>query len=524
MNPPAFETTAEFLFEFSFNTQGLLDLVDALDDGGAGYLVAKQLPLAQWQYRYDALTPADLAAHTQAKLAALEAMAPEAAYDLSEWMTKADKPLKLPPIWSNKEPDLRHAMAAYLIAATTERLELGQKLGGRTAIRTRALDRTPAELISTGYWICPHCGAEQPVPHTLGTAQPEVPADIRCPQCTHQRDFPTCGCPLCLAMQAEFTAEAIPVVEQALDNLRRGLQQFCADPLAHCHHSPARVPYPGDIEADRDYLQYRDRMSHSLREVLSYRPQSAEDFERCLARCLEKWREHGKFNRGRPAPVPRHDKLIDEARRLRVLYVSDDATSLTEGHLAEQPDLMAVRKLCDAVLADPEHAIGYLNIPRWRRTTRTINPSYQVLIPSCHHVLGVIRRTWLNPFYVTRGQTATPTVRAPATSALPLYRTEAEQATHDRLVQENPSHLVVPHRLLRQIVSKEVLEEHFNSTERNYLFNCELSFAVYDSKGRFCFAVEARSGGHHDTAEWQLKDGLKRRAMELAGLELRESF
>lgn len=527
VKPPAFETTLELSFEFAISNRNLLRSIDALADGGAGYLAAKQLPTSQWQYRYDALTPAELAAHTQAKLKALEALAPEAAFDLLQWMDKADKSLKLPPIWSHDEPALREAMAAYLIAATTERLELGQKLGGRSQPRTHALKRAPLELMTTGYWVCSHCGTEQAVPHALGT-KAKLPADIRCPRCTHRRDFTACDCPPCRELQAEFRAEVLPVIEQTLTHLRECLQQFCANPLAHCPDTAGQKPYPGDVEAERDYRLYRDRMSHSLREVMSLRPQSAEDFEHCLDRCLEKWTEYRKYAYGgRRSPVPRRDDILAEAGKLKVLYVCDEAAQPTEEHVAKQTHLTALRGLCEAVLANPEHAVTYLRSPPQQvvEDRSAISAAYRRHLRPMHHLfLRVIRRTWLNPFYVTSGQATTPTARAPATSALPLYRTEAERETHDRLLQENPGHLVVPHRLLRQIVSKEVLDEHFNSTERNYLFNCELSFAVYDSKGRFCFAEEARRGGHHDKAEWQQKDGLKRRAMELAGLELRESF
>jgi hypothetical protein len=56
------------------------------------------------------------------------------------------------------------------------------------------------------------------------------------------------------------------------------------------------------------------------------------------------------------------------------------------------------------------------------------------------------------------------------------------------------------------------------------LKNCEIDFAVYDSRGNFLFAEELQRGDHHNDSDWIRKDKLKKDAFLAANLLLIWTF
>lgn len=105
-----------------------------------------------------------------------------------------------------------------------------------------------------------------------------------------------------------------------------------------------------------------------------------------------------------------------------------------------------------------------------------------------------------------------------------LFRSNTEKNAHARLLQQHPKCLVVPNRLIRQIVDLERILPQLDPMERKYPWNCEVDFAVYGSDGDILFVEEVQRGDHHNDPEWIKKDAIKRKVLKIAGIKLVESF
>jgi len=439
---------------------------------------------------------------------------------------------------SNQQRALRSALRTVLY--------VGEKLGTHKRrdwmpayLAVGWLRQHPLKLEIVRTIVCPACGASSQV----NVGEKSI---FRCAGCDHfvDGDRSHCLCEHCTRIAREFSDFFLAMlVEQEAEIVARYREW--------ANESASELPT--EVEMFRDYeLHKNDRLGKNARAVLALRPSDGDDCLACIRRFCERF-------------GLQETKLLAELVDSRVMY---EANSLPPSH-ASLRTLLSDSRFDGAILAFRLDGRGGRTVHSssvWQRLFQLSADELALrillvdgeswfifddlgggveevercavrLIPSSEWPMEAMlglrlgkpnARSWLlNPNFI-ESQLATHT-RPPPQSKVKcgLFRSATEDAAFRRLHQEYPNCLVVPNRLLRQVVGHDSLDRlkaAFSAEEFRYFWSCEVDMTVYTNDGELLFVEEIQRGRHHNDAGWIQKDMLKRQALELLGVPLRESF
>lgn len=442
---------------------------------------------------------------------------------------------------------------------------VGQIQSGLAAKRVKAftwLASTDLSIALKRPVQCPACAAQGTL--TLHTAtlmaficqcghRDEIEPHDMTPKVSIHRLEDICECAFCQQRNRDFAVTLRRILTEAEQAMVARATQW-AQTLDAQTKIARRSSVPGDEGMRRDYLVQQNNISASLRSIFIMIPKDGNDFVRCVDQILESRPSNGPIHKTRR-------QIIDEAVKHRVLYGYraihhtdvDDLTksfaseahiffstgnglgslSISHDRASSEAQLCALHEmLFHAPIFDLQQAIELHDT-----CVVVKRDSYKVLLfDELDH--GTIFSTQLrsregiayvlNPYFVSGLSTPVREPRSTGTSLENLFNSLTEKRAYTRLVMENSGSVVVPNRLLVQIIGRQKMKSAiapaFDQQDQAYLFKCELDFAVYDGEGNLLFVEEMQRGQHHNRPEWIRKDALKRAALGLAGIPFRESY
>jgi len=407
---------------------------------------------------------------------------------------------------------------------------------GFSAKRIKGLAFLPSEPVKLNIQRrcgCPACRLEGDL-----TIQGPSNHTFRC-ACGHKEGMGQCQCGYCMAALTELASEVRRVVVErmqaiALLSLRwqDAVQRYAED------------SFPSNEWMRRDFELHKNDPGKSLRMVLTMNPTDVADFQNCV----EKVAAHGKSGDAVMGEVKRIRK---EAKSCKILYEAIVPVPLDSWDfpalIATSRPIREVRRehgidanhdlvgqIMSLLMQSPTPELGKalhvqpnsitLETNQWKALIYDAKFDHWSLL-GAEVELRFINVGYLNPYFLGRAEPAVSTT--PASTGDPLFKSQTEAKAFSRICGENPGTLVVPNRLLRQVVGFERLrglKDLFSSDDIAYLWQCELDFAIYNGTGTLLFVEEVQRGEHHDKAEWIRKDAVKRKALKAAGVILRESF
>ncbi|WP_322881113.1 hypothetical protein [Pandoraea sputorum] len=364
----------------------------------------------------------------------------------------------------------------------------------------------------------------------------------------------TCKCAYCLMQRERFATGLRHTLSTAEPMVLAHLREW-AGAVDSENALSFEKSLPSDEDMRRDYLVERNNVGKSLRSILALNPKDGADFLGCVERMVTSSSSH----RAAHSTIK---KIVNDAKRRRLIYevttvdrfdVTDAASAFARaaslffggkrggGTLRTERGTDAPNPL----LVEVYEILFHRPVAELRDAIRIFDSCVTLQLGERRLLLfddidryGTIFSTRLqtttdvsyviNPYFSSGivGRAEVATNAAPSAGA--LFNSVTEGRAYARIVMENSGAIVVPNRLLVQVVGRQRMKTEiapaFDADDRTYLFNCEVDFAVYDSEGTILFVEEMQRGDHHDTAEWMRKDALKRAALGLAGIPFRESF
>lgn len=127
----------------------------------------------------------------------------------------------------------------------------------------------------------------------------------------------------------------------------------------------------------------------------------------------------------------------------------------------------------------------------------------------------------LNPLYITN------LLDKPSNTnkSYRIFGSNAELTLYNSLKRIYPNDfIIIPNLCLHSIANLSIIKNEFSDKDYLYLKTCRLDFFIADSNGYIVEVVELQKGTHHDTKEWIYKDSLKRTALTLLKIPLREEY
>ncbi|MEF3062890.1 hypothetical protein V4C85_23975 [Ralstonia solanacearum] len=407
---------------------------------------------------------------------------------------------------------------------------------GFSAKRIKGLAYLPSEPVKLNIQRrcdCPACGLEGDL-----TVQGLCDYTFRC-ICDHKEGMGQCQCGYCMAALMELASDVRRVVVEraqavALLSLRwqDTVHQYIVD------------SFPSNEWMRRDFELHKNDPGKSLRRVLNMNPTDVDDFQNCVERVAA----HGKSG---DAVKVEANRIRKEAKSCKVVYeatvpVTPDswgfraliATSRQIREVRWNHDIGADHDLAGQIMSllmqSPTPELGKalhvgptsitLETNQWKALIYDAKLDYWSLL-GAEVELDFVSLSYLNLYFWGRAKPASTTT--PTSSGAPLFKSTTEGKAFARICGENPGTLVIPNRLLRQVVGFERLRGlrgRFSSKDYAHLWQCELDFAIYSETGTLLFVEEVQRGEHHDKSEWIRKDALKREALKAAGVVLRENF
>ncbi|AGH85393.1 hypothetical protein [Ralstonia pseudosolanacearum] len=396
------------------------------------------------------------------------------------------------------------------------------------------LPSTPVKLDIQRRCDCPACGQEGNL-----VIQGMQEHTFRC-ACGHQEGMGQCRCDYCMTALLELAlelrrvvAERVQAVASLSSDWREAVDQRIAD------------AFQSDKSMRRDFELRKNDPGRSLRQVLKMNPADVDDFQSCVEKVAAHWKS--------PSEAKMEVKRIwKEAESCKVVYKArgpvapDSWDFLTLVAMSEpirrarwEHDVSSEHDLADQMMTlltqAPIPELGKalhvgpdcisLETSKWKVPVYVATRTYWHSLLEAEVLLTPGDWDYLNPYFLN---CAEPADRGASTSTgAPLFKSTTESNAFARICGENPGALVIPNRLLRQVVGFERLrglKGRFSSKDYADLWKFELDFAVYSDTGVLLFVEEVQRGEHHDKPEWIRKDALKREALKAAGVVLRESF
>ncbi|APM37790.1 hypothetical protein [Clostridium kluyveri] len=105
-----------------------------------------------------------------------------------------------------------------------------------------------------------------------------------------------------------------------------------------------------------------------------------------------------------------------------------------------------------------------------------------------------------------------------------IFKSSAEINKYIYLKDEYTDCIIVPNYNFSKIFNVYSLEHFLNDNELNYLKTCELDFVICNKEGIPFRVEEVQKGDHHNDNEWIWKDNVKKRALQILGIEFEEIF
>jgi hypothetical protein len=381
----------------------------------------------------------------------------------------------------------------------------------------------------------------------------EIETDAIKPKASIVRPADVCTCAFCQQRNRDFAVTLRRILAEAEPAMAARATQW-AQALDSRTKIARSSSVPDREGMRRDYLVQQNNISASLRGILAMTPKDGEDFRRCVDQMLESRRSNGPLHKARR-------QIIDEAVKRKLLYgyraihhtdVDDLAKSFaSEAHIfySTSNSLGTIStsydtKNSEAKLRALHEMLFHGPISELQQAIELQDTGVVVRLNSCKISLfdeldhGTIFSTQirssegiayvLNPYFISGLSGPVHEPKGTSISSQNLFNSLTEKRAYVRLTMENPGSVVVPNRLLIQVIGRQRMKSDiapaFDQKDQAYLFKCELDFAVYDIEGNLLFVEEMQRGPHHNHAEWIRKDALKRAALGLAGIPFRESY
>jgi hypothetical protein len=321
-----------------------------------------------------------------------------------------------------------------------------------------------------------------------------------------------------------------------------------------CSLSAYTGVFPDNLQMLRDYELNKNSIGKTLRAILDLKPTSGED----LLKCAEMYCESNNgdvykilkesFNKKIAYRNVTYNAI--EAQSLRDILAYIERVKVDGRWLfGDQPeDSIHLMSITDQLLNAPLHVIAeslYVTemeiviISKMMTSYRgfdsvnfysSYGSNYNECLARAVFRARQTNNITINPYYINP-----PELRVVTSDVTPvdlprlgrLFNSQTELNAYRRLTSEYADCLIIPNRLLRQVLgfdSLNAIRTHFSQEENNYLWKCEVDLVVYDQDGNLLRVEEIQRGDHHNNQEWVRKDALKRKALALAGVFLTESF
>lgn len=464
---------------------------------------------------------------------------------------------------SDEQKSLRRHMKRLLFAAGGASQISSGVSGGRLK-GIAWLKTTPLKLAMKRKVSCPACVG-------VGTLTLDGPDDLyfAC-ACGHsdvygtdaapdQYQFatlpPICHCSFCSKESSDFIkflrnafVSGQSLVVASLDEWKERIRTANAQ---------CQLSVPGDEKMRRDYALRKNDVGKSLRRILSMAPSDGEEFVLFAAQSVE-----SDFST-KAKKLQSLNQLVTSAKRNGLLYEyvthpEFDAKTVDDAFVRATYLLLQLdrdnpaqgagsvpfrfsteewsRRVYELLIHGPDNeevqpvlriydSCVTITVGGYACPVFTLNPSTGCILGT-ELVSHSQAAYYLNHHFLWQALEPAIGNTSPGRGA-PLFNSITEGRAYERLIAENPRCIVIPNRLLAQIVGRPAMKDivaAFDSSDRFYLYTCEIDYAVYSADGQLIFAEEVQRGGHHDNPEWIRKDALKRAALGLAGIELKESF
>lgn len=363
-----------------------------------------------------------------------------------------------------------------------------------------------------------------------------------------------CNCAFCQQQKNDFAQKLRNILAHAESTIADSSRKWAGE--LDLRYASARTrSVPDEEDMRRDYLVGRDNISKSLRSILALRPKAGDDFLECVERVVAPQSGHRSVRTA-------VSQLLAEARKHKIVYGfaavdRTDVHDMAEAFACEASLFFSVERGCGTLRTErnaptPNQQLLDVYAMLVDRPVSELQEAieihdscvtmhidgYRVFLFDELNRYGTILSTRLraaervsyaiNPYFISGLNAHSGELASIATSTANLFNSKTEGKAYARLVMENPGSIVVPNRLLVQVIGRQKMKDEiavaFDSKDRTYLFSCEVDFAVYDGEGRILYVEEMQRGEHHDDSEWIRKDALKRAALGLAGIPFRESF
>lgn len=392
--------------------------------------------------------------------------------------------------------------------------------------------------------LCPACEAAGRFRlQTLNASRPAAlyRGAFKCGSCGHQHDTTgstgasvrgggrsLCACIFCTGLEQGLLSEIQQLLAESAPKTMERYRQLVDRLAAH-----QTLP-PNEDDMRRDWVLHKNDLNKALRALVELKPKDGPDFLECLHKYTAR-------HTGRPKDI------LESAVRHKVVY---RLTVRRIKHCSSYEDILAATSpvvWCSESrgMADDERAEQALQAlaswlcggtePRSGRCVlcvddRSIYVTYQSMrvdLGSTHGWLhqdlsaGVENSLVLNPYFLGVHASGDQTAVA---SAVRVFRSNTECNAFHRIRGERPDSIVVPNYPMKRVVDLGPLKPHFSSEDWTYLRDCELDLVVCNEAGYVAYVEEVQRGDHHNDPEWVRKDALKRQALSLAGIPLRESF
>jgi len=400
------------------------------------------------------------------------------------------------------------------------------------------LDRVKRDLQITRHIHCPLCGKQgNLIIHGVQRAK------FSCTCCDHRFTYPLnelvdrCGCVVCGTRRRGVLTRIRDSVKTFEPECLKAIESF---------NKTLQVQGQGmvsDAQMRIDYRLNENEIGKDLRAILSLEPRSAEEFMSFLEQYLEihKGKRSNILNSALKAKVIYHtEKWVSNVINCQTIY---DAIAWSTEFLIGS-DGYGGR--CVDMRNDPE-SVGDIVHTLFKEDDETvakclsISANNSLIFRAENLTIFLVDPKWygsvhgikiaarkkdgylLNPYFVTSLPDASA-LKSDLDRSHNLFRSNTEKNAYARLLQQHTKCLIVPNRLVRQIVDLPMILSQLAPTESKYAWNCEVDFAIYNCDGDILFVEEVQRGDHHNTSEWIKKDTIKRKILKIAGVKVVESF